>query len=270
MKDGNLDGVDLHGSHGYLICEFLSQAMNKRKDEYGGSIENRSRFVEQVIKRVREYTGNEIAVGMRLDGDERFVGGNTPEIAAEIARRLDGTVDWITVDQGISPQQEDWQATPMYLETGYNLRLSMPVRSALSKTKMGVVGKYLDPLYAESLLANGSADMVAMTRALIADPELPNKAMMGRFEDIRPCIGVSQDCWGRIIRGLPISCTVNPVVSREKSWGTGVVSPPPEKLKKVLIIGGGVAGLELARVLRSADTESSFMRRVENREVRLF
>jgi thioredoxin reductase len=111
---------------------------------------------------------------------------------------------------------------------------------------MGIVGKYLDPVYAESLLASGSADMVAMTRALIADPELPIKAMDGRLYDIRPCIGVLQDCWGRMIRGLPISCTVNPVVSREKSWAA-----TPEKTaspKKLLVIGGGPAGLEAARV----------------------
>jgi 2,4-dienoyl-CoA reductase-like NADH-dependent reductase (Old Yellow Enzyme family)/thioredoxin reductase len=250
-KEGGLDGIDLHGSHGTLICEFLSGAMNKRKDEYGGSIENRARFVEQVIKRVREFTKNEIAVAMRLDGDERFVGGNTPEVAAEIAKRLDGSIDMVTVDQGISPQQEDWQATPMYVESGYNLRLSSPVKSALTKTKMGVVGKYLDPVYAESLLSSGLADMVAMTRALIADPELPNKAMDGRLEDIRPCIGVLQDCWGRMIRGLPISCTVNPVVSREKDWGMSVDYKPVEKPKKILVIGAGVAGLELARVASS-------------------
>jgi len=248
VKDGGLDGVDIHGSHGTLVCEFLSGVMNKRKDEYGGSVENRTRFIEQVLKRIREYTSNEIAVGMRLDGDERYVGGNTPEVAAEIAKRLDGSIDWVTVDQGISPQQEDWQATPLYVESGYNLRLSNPVRAAMSKTKVGVVGKYLDPVHAESLLANGSADMVAMTRALIADPELPNKALAGELDEIRPCIGALQDCWGRMIRGLPISCTVNPVVSREKNWGMGTEKVPAKIRKKILIIGAGVAGLELARV----------------------
>jgi len=247
VKDGGLDGVDLHGSHGTLICEFLSGVMNQRKDEYGGTLENRMRFLEQVVARVRESTGNEIAVGMRLDGDERYDGGNNPIVAAEIAKRLDGTIDWVTVDQGISPQQEDWQAPPMYVESGYNLRLSSPVKSALKKTKVGIVGKYLDPLYAENLLANGSADMVAMTRALIADPFLPNKAMEGRLDDIRPCIGALQDCWGRMIRGLPISCTVNPEVSREKEWGSGKINPASHQ-KKILIVGGGVAGLELARV----------------------
>jgi 2,4-dienoyl-CoA reductase-like NADH-dependent reductase (Old Yellow Enzyme family)/thioredoxin reductase len=245
VKEAGLDGVDLHGTHGALISEFLSKVMNKRTDSWGGSLDNRMRFLEEVIKRTREYVGNEIALGMRLMVDERFETGNTPQDGAEIARRLDGKLDWITADQGYSPQHEDWQSVPMYVESGYNLRVTNPIKAVLKKTKLGIVGKYVDPMYAERLISDGQADMVAMTRALIADPELPNKAMRGRLEDIRPCIGVLQDCWGRMIRGLPISCTVNPVVSREKQWGT--LSKAPSK-KRVLIIGAGPAGLETARV----------------------
>jgi 2,4-dienoyl-CoA reductase-like NADH-dependent reductase (Old Yellow Enzyme family)/thioredoxin reductase len=247
VKDSGLDGVDLHGTHGSLICEFLSPLLNKRKDKWGGTLENRMRFLKEVIKRVREYVGNEIAVGMRLMGDERFEGGNTPQDAAEIARRLDGELDWITADQGYSPQQEDWQAVPMYVESGYNLRITNPIKAVLTKTKVGVVGKYVDPLFAETLIASGQADIVAMTRALIADPELPNKAFQGKLEEIRPCIGVLQGCWGRMIRGLPISCTVNPAVGRERVWGIGTLKRA-ERRRKVLIIGAGVAGLECARV----------------------
>jgi 2,4-dienoyl-CoA reductase-like NADH-dependent reductase (Old Yellow Enzyme family)/thioredoxin reductase len=248
VRDSGLDGVDLHGTHGALISEFLSPLMNKRNDKWGGSLENRMRFLEEVIKSVREHVGEDIAVGMRLMGDERFEGGHRPEDAAEIARRLDGKLDWITADQGYSPQQEDWQAVPMYLESGYNLRITNQVKAALTRTKVGVVGKYVDPTYAESLLASGQADIVAMTRALIADPELPNKAMQGRLSEIRPCIGVLQDCWGRMIRGLPISCTVNPVVSREKDWGLGTTKLA-QVGKRVLVIGAGPAGLEVARIL---------------------
>lgn len=247
VRDSGLDGVDLHGTHGALISEFLSPVMNRRKDRWGGPLDNRMRFLEEVILRVREHVGEEIAVGMRLMGDERFEGGHRPEDAAEIAKRLDGKLDWITTDQGYSPQQEDWQAVPMYVESGYNLRITNPVKAALKKTKVGVVGKYVDPTHAEALIASGQADMVAMTRALIADPELPNKAMQGRLSEIRPCIGVLQDCWGRMIRGLPISCTVNPVVSREKDWGPSSMLPAKEQ-KKVLVIGAGPAGLEAARV----------------------
>jgi len=247
VRESGLDGVDLHGTHGALISEFLSPVMNHRKDRWGGSLENRMRFLEEVIRRIREYVGEEIAVGMRLMGDERFDGGHRPEDAAQVARRLDGRIDWITADQGYSPQQEDWQAVPMYVESGYNLRITTPLKSVLKRTKVGVVGKYVDPTFAESLLASGQADIVAMTRALIADPELPNKAMQGRLSEIRPCIGVLQDCWGRMIRGLPISCTVNPVVSRERDWGVGTLEQAAAR-KKILVIGGGPAGLEFARV----------------------
>ncbi|MGA2666249.1 MAG: FAD-dependent oxidoreductase [Nitrososphaerales archaeon] len=247
VKRSGLDGVDIHGTHGAIVSEFLSAVMNRRKDRWGGSLENRMRFLEEVIKRIRERVGTEIAVGMRLMGEERFEGGNGPAEAAEMVRRLDGKLDWVTADQGYSPQQEDWQAVPMYVESGYNLRITGPVKEAAKKTKVGVVGKYVDPVYAEHLLATGQADMVAMTRALIADPELPNKALEGRTNEIRPCIGVLQDCWGRMIRGLPISCTVNPAAGREKEWGVGA-TPPPGRAKKVLIVGGGPAGLETARV----------------------
>ena len=247
VTEAGLDGVDLHGTHGALISEFLSKVMNKRRDKYGGSLQNRMRFLEQVIARVREYTKDEIAVGMRLMGDEQFEGGNTPSDAAEIARYFDGRLDWITADTGYSPQQEDWQAVPMYVDPGYNLKITNPVKSAVKKTKVAVVGRYVDTYFAERLVAEGHADMVAMTRALIADPELPNKAREGRLEDIRPCIGALQDCWGRMIRGLPISCTVNPSVSREKTWGIGTLQKAREK-KKILIVGGGPAGLEAARI----------------------
>ncbi len=247
VKDSGLDGVDLHGTHGALISEFLSPLMNKRKDKWGGSFQNRMRFLEEVIKRVRENIGSDIALGMRLIAYERFEGGNTPKDGAEIARKLDGTLDWITADQGYSPQQEAWQAVPMYVESGYNLEITDPIKAALKNTKVCIVGKYVDATHAESLIASGRADFVAMTRALIADPELPNKAMSGKLEEIRPCIGVLQDCWGRMIRGLPISCTVNPVVSREKEWGIGTLKQATTK-KKILVIGGGIAGLEFARL----------------------
>ena len=250
VKDSGLDGVDLHGTHGALISEFLSPVMNKRTDKWGGSLQNRMRFLEEVIKRIRETVGSDIALGMRLIAYERFEGGTTPKDATEIARRLDGKLDWITADQGYSPQQEAWQAVPMYVESGYNLEITDPIKSVLKSTKVCIVGKYVDATYAESLLASGRADVVAMTRALIADPELPNKAMSGKLEEIRPCIGVLQDCWGRMIRGLPISCTVNPVVSREKEWGIGTLKEAATK-KKILVIGGGVAGLEFARLASS-------------------
>ncbi len=247
LRDSGMDGIDLHATHGSIMSEFLSAVMNDRNDKYGGSLQNRMRFLEEIIQRIREYVGNDIAVGMRLMGNERFDGGNTPEVAAEICKRLDGKLDWITADQGYYPQHDDWQAVPMYVESGYNQSISNPIKSVLKKTKLGVVGRYVEPFFAERLLTENLADMVAMTRALIADPELPNKTMSGRIDQIRPCIGALQDCWGRMNRGLPISCTVNPSVSREREWGIDSLKEANVK-KKVLVIGGGPAGLETARV----------------------
>ena len=188
-----------------------------------------------------------LAVGMRILGEEKFEGGNTPNDTAEIARLLDGKVDWVSTGLGFSPQDDDWQAVPMYVESGYTLRYSSPIRAAVKETKVGVVGRFLYPYFAERLIAEGHADMVAMTRAFIAYPELPNKAREGRLEDIRPCIGALQDCRGRMIRGLPISCTVNPAVSREKEWGAGTLRKTIKR-KKILVIGAGPAGLETARI----------------------
>jgi len=247
VMEGGLDGVDILTAHGELIGEFLSKAMNRRHDEYGESLDNRMRLLLEVLKKIRDNVGDTIAVGMRLNGDEKFEGGNTPVDAVEIGKRLDGKLDWITADVGYSPQQEDWQAVPMYVESGYNKRITSPMRLALQKTKIGAVGRYLDPRSADLLIASGEADMVAMTRALIADPELPMKAKEGRVEEIRPCIGALQDCWGRMIKGLPISCTVNASVSREASWGLGTLQPSAKR-KTVLVIGAGPAGLETARV----------------------
>ncbi|MFI5420285.1 MAG: FAD-dependent oxidoreductase [Nitrososphaerales archaeon] len=245
VKDSGLDGVDIHGTHGTLICEFLSKLLNRRKDKYGGSLDNRMRLLLEIIQRVREDTRDEIAVGMRLMGDEKFEGGNSPSDVADIAARLDGKLDWITPDRGYYPQQDDWEVVPMYVEPGYNLPISSPIKSVLKSTKLGVVGRYVDPEFGERLISGGLADIVAMTRALIADPELPKKAYEGRIEDIHPCIGGLQDCWGRMNRGLPISCTVNPVVGREIEWG--IIEPARVK-KKILVIGGGPTGLEVARV----------------------
>jgi len=247
VKEAGLDGIDILTAHGELIGEFLSKAMNQRNDDYGGSVENRMRLLLEVIHRIRHYIGNGIAVGLRLNGNEHFEGGNTPADAAEIAEKLDGELDWITADQGYSPQQEDWQAVPMYVESGYNELISSKLKPVLKKTKLGVVGRYMDPVYADRLVSSGQADLVAMTRALIADPELPNKAKEGQIDDIRPCIGALQDCWGRMIKGLPISCTVNPAVSREAKWGVGTIRQA-EHQKKVLLIGAGPAGLETARI----------------------
>lgn len=253
IKDSQFDGVDLHGTHGALIEHFYSPVINRRSDKYGGSLENRLRFLTELIEILRDIMGDSMALGMRLCADERYEGGVTPEYAAEMAKHLDGKLDFLNVDSGAASQfvavnQHALQTQPLYVETGYGTYMSEPVRKAVTKTRVGIAGRITDPLLGDSIIQRGQADYVGMTRALIADPYLPKKAMEGRLEDIRPCIGTLQDCWGRSVsREWPMHCTVNPAAGREKTRSLDKLGKAAQP-KKILIIGAGPAGLEAARV----------------------
>jgi 2,4-dienoyl-CoA reductase-like NADH-dependent reductase (Old Yellow Enzyme family)/thioredoxin reductase len=251
IRDSSFDGIDLHGTHGAMIEHFYSPLINRRTDKYGGSLENRLRFLIELIGMLQDTVGYSIALGMRLCADERYEGGVTPEYASEMARLLDGKLDFINVDSGAASQfeavnQHALQTQPLYVETGYGTYMSEPVKKAVSKSKIGIAGRITDPLLADSILEKNQADFVGMTRALIADPFLPEKAKQGRLEEIRPCIGTLQDCWGRSVsREWPMHCTVNPVAGRESTRSRIEMATVP---KKILIIGAGPAGLEAARV----------------------
>ncbi len=253
IEQGGFDGVDLHGTHGAMIEHFYSPLTNRRTDKYGGSLENRLRFLTELIDILRSSMKDSMAVGMRLCADEKYEGGVTPEYAVRMAKILDGKLDFINVDSGASSQfeavnQHALQSQPLYVETGYGTYMSEPIKKVVSKTRIGLAGRITDPLLGDSILEKNQADFVGMTRALIADPHLPNKAKEGRLEDIRPCIGTLQDCWGRSVsREWPMHCTVNPAVGREQTRGLGKIGRA-SKCKKVLIVGAGPAGLEAARV----------------------
>lgn len=251
--EGNFDGVDLHGSHGALIEHFYSPVMNQRVDRYGGSFENRLRFLLELIEIVRGTIGDSKALGMRLCADEQIEGGVTPEYAARMAETLDGRLDFINVDRGSMYNydvldQNALQTGPLYSPTGYGTYMSGPVKAAVKKTKVGLAGRIMDPLLADSIIERNQADFVGMTRALIADPYLPRKAQEGKLEEIRPCIGTLEGCWARsAAHDFPMRCTVNAAVGRESQRGEEKILPAKKK-KKVLVIGAGPAGLEAARV----------------------
>jgi 2,4-dienoyl-CoA reductase-like NADH-dependent reductase (Old Yellow Enzyme family)/thioredoxin reductase len=253
VKKGGFDGVDLHGTHGTLIEHFYSPASNRRTDQYGGTLENRMKFVFEVIDIVHEVIGDSMAIGMRLCADEKLDCGVTPQYAAKMAELFDGKIDFVNVDSGSSDHyvilnQAAHQTQPLYVVPGYGVYMSAAVKKVVKETKVGAVGIILDPLLAEHIIRKGTAYYVGMTRALIADPELPKKALEGRLLDIRPCIGTLQDCWGRSVsHEWPMRCTVNPTVGREKERGAGAFKPA-KVTKKVLIIGSGPAGLEAACV----------------------
>lgn len=238
------DGVEIHGAHGYLIHQFLSPLSNQRIDQYGGSPENRVRFACELIGKVRELVGGEFVVGLRLSGDEFLPGGLTVAESAENARLIadSGLLDYLSVSAGV------YESAPamypvMYAGRGSNAPLAAKLKEALPDMPVVAVGG-LDSRTGEQVLQEGAADLVAIGRGLIADPELPNKLTENRAQDIRPCIMCNEVCLGNIILGRPMGCAVNPACGKESKDSLVPVGNP----KNVLVIGGGVAGMEAARV----------------------
>ena len=249
LKEGGFDGVEVMIGHGYLLNEFLSPAMNKRTDEYGGSLENRMRIIFQILDSVRKHVGNDFACGVRMSGDEFIKEGLTLEDMREVARLLEGTgqIDYLNVSAG-NYAVPHFIVPPWYVPPGAFVYLSSGIKEEVN-VPVGCVGRINDPILAEKILENHQADLVGMCRALIADPELPKKALEGRLEDIRPCIGCRQMCSGvGSATTLFLGCTVNASVGYERERE---ILSPCEKKKKVLVIGGGPAGLEAGRVAAS-------------------
>ncbi len=245
VRDGGLDGVDIHASSGYLIHEFLSPALNQRTDDYGGTPENRMRFLLEVIAAVRDAVGGaEFAVGVRLPNEDFVPGGLTADLNAEIARAVDPLVDYVSLHMGaywrfhklIAPADD-----PLGVEMAANQRIT----PSITKPTI-VVGRIMTLDHANHLVESGEADMVSMVRALIADPALVNKARRREEHRIRPCIGSNMGCVGQLMSSGRLSCVVNVAAAREAS-----VTHDPEdrasQLKKILVVGGGPAGLEFAR-----------------------
>jgi 2,4-dienoyl-CoA reductase-like NADH-dependent reductase (Old Yellow Enzyme family) len=241
MREAGLDGVELMGAHGFLMEQFLSPRTNRRSDEYGGSEENRTRFVRELMAAVRQAVGRDFTVGMRVSGDQFQRGGLSLDDMKRICAALSdtGDIDYLSVSIGmggaIIPPMYVAGGAFVYLAAGIKEEVDIPVFCA---------GRVVDPIKAEDILAKNQADMVAMTRACLCDPELPNKAREGRLDEIRYCIGCNEGCWGRSAQKLPISCALNPSAGREEEMK---ITPAPVK-KKVMVIGGGLAGMEAARV----------------------
>jgi 2,4-dienoyl-CoA reductase-like NADH-dependent reductase (Old Yellow Enzyme family)/thioredoxin reductase len=241
-KLAGFDGVELHGAHGYLICEFLSPYTNKRSDKYGGSLENRALFALETINKVREKVGTHFTVGCRINADDFVPGGLTPQEAVKFAKMLEeASIDYIHVSGGINETQH-CTINPTYIERGSLLHLADAVKKSVNLPVIAVGS--LDVETAEKAIRDGKADLVALGRALIADPEIPKKLIEGRIEDIRPCIRGNEGCISRFFEGRSLRCEVNPATGREREFRV----VPTSHRKKVLIIGGGAAGMEAARV----------------------
>lgn len=250
MQEAGMDGVEIHAAHGYLIQQFLSPIANTRTDEYGGSLENRMRFGLEVLHAVRQAVGRDLVVGVRISADEFMPGGLTLEETSKFAQTLEATgeVDFLNVshsnDIGLSFStmiaDMSWPHNAfVYLATG--------IKQAIKRTPVFTVCRIVDVAEAERVIAEGKADMVVMTRAHIADPEISRKLIEGMDWDIRPCIGCNQGCVGRSHAGRSVGCLVNAVAGRELEWGLNTITLVPVP-KGVVVVGGGLAGMEAARM----------------------
>ncbi|MFN3460463.1 MAG: FAD-dependent oxidoreductase, partial [Oceanibaculum sp.] len=246
LKKGGLDGVEIVASHGYLPAQFLNERVNRRADEYGGSFENRLRFLREVCRAVRERVGDEMVVGIRISGDEKDPEGLQESESLTAIAALDGEVDFFNVIAGTSASFGGAVhiAPPMAIANGYVAPFAAAVKRKV-KAAVLVAGRINQPQDAEKILASGAADLIGMTRAMICDPEMPKKAEAGRLDDIRACIGCNQACIGHFHLGYPISCIQHPETGRELTYGA---LKPLARKKKILIAGGGPAGMKAAAI----------------------
>jgi len=238
-----IDGVEIHSAHEYLLGEFLSPVNNQRTDEYGGSVRNRARLLTEVLEIGREVVGDDFVMGVRLNGADFRPGGLELDDYLEIGGLLaeQGLIDYINVSAGTSRDNNRIVPT-MEWKQGLYVGYAAAIREATG-LPVFAVGRIKRPEHAEEVLAAGKADVIAEARALIADPAWVNKAASAP-ERIRPCIGCNQGCFGFIFGNHPITCTVNPAVGKERVLGTSI--PVRAEPQRVVVVGGGPAGLEAA------------------------
>ena len=240
-QTAGFDAVEIHAGHSYLISQFLSPITNKRTDEFGGSVENRTRFCRMVIDEVRKQVGPFFPIMLRLSADELMEGGNTLDDTLEYLDYLQEEVDIFDVSCGLNGSIQ-YQIDANYLPDGWRSYMAKAVKEKINKPCISM-GNIRDPKVAERILADGDADLIGMGRGLIADPAWVNKVATGHECDLRKCISCNVGCAGnRIGVNRPIRCTVNPSVLEGDVYKKLHVN----KNCNVVVIGGGTAGLEAA------------------------
>ena len=239
-QQAGIDMVEVHCAHGYLVSTFISQRTNHRTDEFGGCFENRMRLPRLIIENIRRKTGGNLPILCRINASDEVEGGQTVQDAAAVAAYLEQEcgVDAIHVTRAVHLHDEFMWA-PGITHGGFNADLVSEIKRAVS-VPIIAVGRFTEPQYAELLVKQGRADLIAFGRQSIADPEMPNKARTGRLEELSPCIGCLLGCVPNMFAGKPITCAVNPCVGREAELKPAVQS------KRVVVVGGGPGGLYAA------------------------
>jgi len=248
LQKAGLDGVEIVASHGYLPAQFLNPFLNLRDDEYGGTSENRLRFLTRVLEAVRDAVTGDFVVGLRISLNEHDPTGLDEDIALEASAKLDheGLLDYVSVTTGTSAalMSSGHIAPEMHYANGYTAPLSARMKATVSVPVL-VAGRINQPQEAERILADGDADACVMTRALICDPDMPNLAAANRSDDIRACIACNQACIGHFHMGFAISCIQHPETGREIKYGQRIRTARP---RRVTVVGGGPAGMKAASV----------------------
>jgi len=257
LKMAGIDGIELHGHEGYLFDQFTTAIWNRRTDKFGGDLKGRLTFPVEILNIIKKMVGEDFPVQYRfglkhyikrlntgiLPGEEYKEGGRDIDEGLEMAELLEKAgFDALHVDAGCY-ESWYWAHPPMYQEHGCMVDMAEKVKKVVQIPVL-TVGRLGVPELAEKIIGEGKADIVALGRALLADPDWPIKVQEGRIEDIRPCLGCHDGCMGRIFELKPLSCAVNPANGRERLYELR----PASKSKRVLVAGGGVAGMEVARV----------------------
>jgi 2,4-dienoyl-CoA reductase-like NADH-dependent reductase (Old Yellow Enzyme family)/thioredoxin reductase len=250
-KAAGFDGVDIHCAHGYLVPAFFSPITNRRTDEYGGALAGRTRFLTDIIRGIRTRLGKGFPLTIKISGDEYIEGGLGIPAMIEIARLAqEAGIDGLIVSAGtvggqkfedLAEAHKVMRTLPMMTEPGCLVPIAAEFKKALI-IPVVAVGRINSAALAEEILSQGKADIAAIGRALLADPELPRKAAEGREEEIRPCIACNEGCYKRILGQLDICCSVNPTLGREAD----PTAPKAEPAKRVIVVGAGPAGMVAA------------------------
>lgn len=255
MHQAGMDGVEFVASHGYLPAQFMNTQVNLRDDQYGGSLENRLRFSVDILKAIREATSDDFIIGMRISADEQDASGLAADEVLQITQALEPYLDYVNLTLGTSASLGGAMhiAPPMAFKAGYVAEQTKIFKDSLNIPVL-IAGRINQPQDANVIIEKGQADMCGMTRALICDPKMPQKAAENQFDDIRACIGCNQACIGHFHKGQPISCIQHPQTGREQQYGQLTQA---EQTKKVMVIGGGPAGMKAALIAAQRGHEVS-------------